>query len=72
MTMAGCYDLRLECDGEDCMAASDRLGRAIGEWNLELGSACRAAARRAGWRWDSATGLCLCPSCVKRGAKAIP
>lgn len=70
--IAGCCDLRLECDVDDCMAASDGLGRAVGEWNFELGSRCRAAARRAGWRWDNETGLCRCPSCVRRGAKATP
>jgi hypothetical protein len=71
MTMAGCYDLVLECDGEDCAAGRDGM-RAIAAWNLELGSACRAAARRAGWRWDNVTGLCRCPNCVKRGAGIAP
>lgn len=69
--IAGCYDLRLECDGEGC-EAGEYGARAIREWNLELGSACRAAARRAGWRWSNETGLCRCPSCVKRGAEATP
>lgn len=71
MTMAGCYDLLFECDGVNgapCQAGSYGM-RAHGEWNLELGSACRAAARRAGWRWDKRTGLCRCPNCVQRGAR---
>jgi len=68
--MAGCYDLRLECDGEGCAAGAYGM-RATGEWNLELGSACRKAARRAGWRWDKATGMCRCPSCVARNAKIV-
>jgi hypothetical protein len=69
--IAGCYDLRLECDVDDCAAGAFGL-RAVAEWNLELGSACRAAARKAGWRWDPETGLCRCPSCVELGAKATP
>lgn len=71
MTIASCYDLLLECDGRDCGAGGFGF-RATGEWNLDLGSACRRAARKAGWKMWPRTGLCLCPSCVKRGAPAVP
>lgn len=71
MTIAACYDLRLECDGEGCRHGGYGR-RAVAQWNLELGSACRAAARRAGWKMFAATGLCLCPKCVKSGARAVP
>lgn len=69
--IAGCYDLLLTCDGEDC-EAGEFGARAVGEWTNELGWKCRSAARRAGWLLFTRKGLCLCPSCVKRGAKVVP
>lgn len=71
MTMAGCYGLLLACDGESCGAGEFRF-RATAEWNFETGRACRKAAKKAGWKMYPKTGLCLCPSCVRTGNKAVP
>lgn len=69
--MAACYDLRLECDAEGGCNAGAYGSREVAEWNFETGGACRRAARRAGWKFSMRTGLCLCPKCAKRGAKAV-
>lgn len=73
MTIAACYDLQLECDGENC-AAGDYGDKRRATITGELGSKCRRQAKRAGWRLflrGKLAGFCLCPSCVRRGAKPI-
>jgi len=69
MTIAACYDLRLECDGRDCKAGEYGL-RKVSEYTHEFGATARARARKSGWVLYWRSGLCLCPSCVRRGAIA--
>jgi hypothetical protein len=68
MTWAGCYSLDLYCDNAkpplpgqatDGVHAWDEFPH---QFTDELGSVCRAEARKAGWiiRMD---GSCICPKC---------
>lgn len=68
MPIVGCYDLHLYCDGIGCAVGMFRE-RAEFEANDESGSACRAAARKRGWRLDLKAQTALCPACVKSGNK---
>lgn len=64
--IASCYDLRLQCDALDCCHGPYGQ-RVTHEFTGEYGSACRAAARRAGWWIDMRNGICACPTCARAG-----
>lgn len=69
--IAGCYDLHLYCDGVECERNRFRE-RAQGEFTGDdTGAAARARARRAGWKLFR-DQRCLCPGCMKAGAKLAP
>lgn len=73
MSVVGCYDLHLYCDGLGCDRGRFKQ-RAELELTDELGSACRKRAAKLGWRFlrGGHKGLCLCPSCVARKASVDP
>lgn len=66
----GCYTLDLYCD--NAKQWPDDLGHDYGEfpWSYtgELGSKCRAKARKAGWKLLPDGGA-ICPKCNKRSNK---
>lgn len=79
MSWAGCYSLDLYCenymqspknqrpdDGADGVHAFDEFPH---QYTAELGSVCRANARKDGWiiRMD---GTCICPKCSGKREKA--
>lgn len=71
MTIAACYDLQLECDGDGCIEENCRRGDydlTRANFTGEFCAGCRRRARKAGWKMFK-NGSCLCPSCVKRGAE---
>lgn len=68
--MAACYDLSLQCDAADCKAGDYGMVRTA-TFTGEHGSNCRKQARAAGWKMWPDRGLCLCPSCAKRGAEPM-
>jgi len=59
--LSGCYSLDLYCDHFNPDHVWDEFPH---QYTDERGSACRAEARRDGWRIRS-TGMATCPKCVK-------
>jgi hypothetical protein len=57
--IVGCYSLHLYCDNEDVEHPYDEFPHT---YTAELGSKCRNAARRDGWRLGR-TGKAYCPLC---------
>lgn len=53
MSMQGCYSLQLACDS--C--------RRRAEYSDELGTHCRAQAKKDGWRWNEDGLIVRCNSC---------
>lgn len=62
--LAGCYMLHLYCRYD-----SERhvYGEFPHEYTRELGTECRARAKRAGWKFHR-DGAATCPKCAKDGA----
>lgn len=75
--LAGCYSLHLYCDErKDNLPGRDDDGVHVWDefphqFTDELGSVCRADARRAGWiiRKD---GTCVCPKCNTKSTHYVP
>jgi len=67
--IAGTYTLDLYCENKDPAARTmiDNFGHRHGEfphqYTGEMGSDCRARARRAGWKLNLKTGEAWCPKC---------
>ncbi len=63
----GCYNLSLYCD----VQFEHEYKAFPVEYQGELGSSCRSAARKDGWilRRD---GLVICPRCAAAGRKITP
>lgn len=64
--IVGCYHLQLYCEnynGEDGTHAWREFPH---EYTHELGSTCRANARKDGWKLSD--NKAYCPKCVKLGA----
>lgn len=66
--IVGGYELHLYCDGAGCNYGDYGRYPSRFEANGELGATCRKQARQCGWKLLPG-GYCLCPPCVKRGAK---
>jgi hypothetical protein len=66
MSWAGCYALDLYCDNT---SGDHDFSEFPKQYTGELGTTCRANARKAGWiiRGD---GSCICPKCS--GKKTTP
>jgi len=64
--IAGCYSLHLYCDNYD-YASVTRGGHEFEEFphefTAELGSTCRADARKLGWKFNIRKGEATCPKC---------
>ena len=67
--IAGCYDMRLTCDGPHCKAGE--YGARPAEWcsagTTQTESEARREARADGWRVDTRRGIALCKTCVSGG-----
>lgn len=69
--IAGCYTLDLYCERREGLSYEE--DRKLHEHNEfphqfshELGSACRAAARKKGWILNLKEGTAICPRCAKK------
>lgn len=74
--IAGCYSLDLYCENsKPSQDWPDKHGHTWGSfpWQYadELGSVCRARARRAGWIINRKTGVALCPNCNPASPKFV-
>ncbi len=66
----GCYSLDLYCDNwESSNVFPDKYGHSFKEfphnYSDELGSACRAKARKNGWKLTPDGGA-ICPKCNRK------
>lgn len=60
--MAGCYTLHLYCDNATPGDGVHEFREFPHEYSDEMGTVCRAKARKAGWVIKK-DGTCLCPKC---------
>lgn len=65
--IAGGYTLHLYCENYNGgQLGEHQFNEFPHEYYDELGSRCRAAARKQGWKFDTRTGVAFCPKCTKR------
>jgi hypothetical protein len=70
--IAGCYSLHLYCDNytiESVQRGEHEFEEFPHEYTDELGSKCRAEARRDGWKFNWKHGAAICPKCNRRKLK---